>query len=859
EVFVQDPSALDFEKESAVKIEVTATSEDGSTSSESFEISVNDANEFEVSAVTDGDNASNVVSEFASVGDGVGITASAFDADGSDTVSYSLTGNPDNAFAINQETGEVTVADPSGFDYETAQTVQLEITATSSDGTSSVETFAINVANVNEDPVITKIEVSDTVSSFNQYDLVVDDGASIGSFGDNVNVSALQPGNEAAQLVVSSAGIGIDSTNVTNDLAGQIDYDPVTGSSEQLVLEFVNPVTNLQITTGFQFAEEGGVGEQGIWTAYDAQGNVVGTGELDADLGTNVGSNSYEYDIDVTAPIASIVIEANDYSDSDFAVKNIQYNETSEVPLVDGESVDVNISENITNGEAIADVNAFDVEGDTLTYSISGGNEDGAFAIDSESGTVTVADTSAIDAETLSTRTITITVDDGNGGTDSVNFDIDITDVNESPINLNFSGNENITSSGGSNILASGTVVADVSSVIDPDIGDNFTFSLSDDASGKFQINTATGEVSLNADHDNSEAYNDSINVLVTDAAGNTYTESIDIHIGTQGSDVITGGDGNDIIYGLDSSEDVSTGPNLIQNGGFENSSTGWNLDSGPGFQIKSTGDGYGIDASEGSRYLDTDHSPGNMSFSQDVSGVSEGGTYQLSLDAAEYNGYDASLEIYWGGELVGTVEPGTTTMQHFEFEVTGGAGDGSNTLQFVEVGNVDYGGTAVDNIQLVEILESSDELSGGAGDDSIYGGAGEDQINGESGNDQLFGGDDTDTIDGGVGDDIINGGAGNDVLSGGDGNDIFIFDQGDGSDYVDGGAGTGWVDSIDLSNTVDGALDPSSPWQIEVDGEAVDYDINSGLLELGTDVSGVIQFDDGSQLTFENVESLEW
>ena len=66
--------------------------------------------------MTDSDNATNEVSESAAVGATVGVTAFASDADGSNNdVTYSLSSNPGNAFAIDANTGEVTVNDPSAL------------------------------------------------------------------------------------------------------------------------------------------------------------------------------------------------------------------------------------------------------------------------------------------------------------------------------------------------------------------------------------------------------------------------------------------------------------------------------------------------------------------------------------------------------------------------------------------------------------------------------------------------------------------------------------------------------------------------------------------------------------------------
>ncbi|MFK8028574.1 MAG: calcium-binding protein, partial [Gammaproteobacteria bacterium] len=145
------------------------------------------------------------------------------------------------------------------------------------------------------------------------------------------------------------------------------------------------------------------------------------------------------------------------------------------------------------------------------------------------------------------------------------------------------------------------------------------------------------------------------------------------------------------------------------------------------------------------------------------------------------------------------------------------------------------------------------------AGDDVVTGSDHNDNINTGDGDDVIEGGDGNDRINAGAGDDVIEGGDGNDSINGGDGNDIFLFEGNSGSDSVNGGSGEGWLDTIDLSNSVGGETEVSSPWQIEINGEEVDFDIDAGSLELGVDVSGIIQFDDGSQISFDNIETIEW
>ena len=140
--------SLDAETATSHTIEVTATSTDGSTSTQSFTIDVNDVNETAISAVSDTDASADTVAENAAIGTAVGITALATDADVTDTVTYSLSSNPGGFFAIDANTGIVTVA--GALDAETATSHTIEVTATSTDGSTSSQSFTIDVTDVNE-------------------------------------------------------------------------------------------------------------------------------------------------------------------------------------------------------------------------------------------------------------------------------------------------------------------------------------------------------------------------------------------------------------------------------------------------------------------------------------------------------------------------------------------------------------------------------------------------------------------------------------------------------------------------------------------------------------------------------------
>ena len=109
-------AALDYESNTSHNVIVRAASSDGSSSTQGFTINVTDVSEFGATPIVDNDGASDRVAENSVVGTTVGVTAFSDDADGTDTISYSLDDNDGGRFAIDSTTGIVTVA--GGIDRE---------------------------------------------------------------------------------------------------------------------------------------------------------------------------------------------------------------------------------------------------------------------------------------------------------------------------------------------------------------------------------------------------------------------------------------------------------------------------------------------------------------------------------------------------------------------------------------------------------------------------------------------------------------------------------------------------------------------------------------------------------------------
>ena len=102
-------------------------------------VNVQDVDEFDVSTPTDSDTDDNILAEDVSNGASAEITVSATDADGStNTVTYAVSSQScSGAFAIDSNSGAVTVSDTSAIDYDTSQYCTLTVLATSSDGSSA--------------------------------------------------------------------------------------------------------------------------------------------------------------------------------------------------------------------------------------------------------------------------------------------------------------------------------------------------------------------------------------------------------------------------------------------------------------------------------------------------------------------------------------------------------------------------------------------------------------------------------------------------------------------------------------------------------------------------------------------------
>ncbi|RCW63014.1 cadherin domain-containing protein, partial [Pseudorhodoferax soli] len=562
-VTVADGTLLNYEGATSHGITVVATSSDGSTSSANFSIGLTDVNEAPVGAVTDVNAAANQVAENAANGTVVGVTAQALDPDGTATVSYSLSDTAGGRFAIDANTGVVTVADGTLLNYESAASHQITVLATSSDGSTSSASFTVSLTDVNEAPVG---PVTDTNAAANQVPEDAANGTAVG-----ITAQATDPdGTDTVSYSLSDNAGGrfaIDaSTGVVTVADGSLlDYETAsshqitvlatssdgTTSSANFTVALINvneapvgAVTDVNASAN-QVAENAANGTAvGIvaqaadpdgadTVGYSLSDNAGGRFAIDATTGVVTVADGSLLDYEAATSHQITVLATSSDGSTSSANFTIALTDVNEAPI--GAVSDVNVAanqvaENAANGTVVGiTAQALDPDGTaTVSYSLSD-NAGGRFAIDATTGVVTVANGTLLNYETAASHGITVMATSSDGTTSSANFTIALTDVNEQPVgavtDVNAAANQVPENA------ANGTVVGITAQAIDPDGTATVSYSLSNDAGGRFTIDTNTGVVTVANVNllDYEAASSHGITVLATSSDGSTSSANFTI------------------------------------------------------------------------------------------------------------------------------------------------------------------------------------------------------------------------------------------------------------------------------------------------------------------------------------------
>ena len=555
-VTVANGSFLDRETAASHNIIVRATSADLSFVTQTVSISINDANEFAVSAVTDTDTNTEVVFENATSGTVVGLTAFAFDADSTNnTIVYSLNSSPDGRFTVDANTGVVTVANGTMLNYEVETSHSLTVRATSTDGSFSLQTFtiqlndvdefdvtAINDLNLSADAVNENASVGtlvgiiasaiDADGSNNSITWSLDDNAggrfSIEATTGNVTVadgSLLDRETSGLHMIVARA-TSSDSSFATRSFAITVsdlnDSAPIITPGQ---LYSVSELASVGTVVGNIAATDAdSVGTLQGWTIIE--GNSDGIFSINAATGGLSIRNTSNLNFERESTYALVVAATDGVNTSQTQTIAISVVDENEAPAFRPTS-GFTILENLANSTVIGQVTADDLDStDELTYSLASSVSASAFSINAVTGEISIQDSSLLNFEVLSTMTLMVQVMDRGGLSDTLMTAVSLRDVNEMPTSMSLAGGLITENS------VAGSLVATVAGT-DPDAGDQLTYTLTDNASGRFAVDSGTGAITLasGANLNYEEAASHVIAVRATDSSGLFFEQSFIISV----------------------------------------------------------------------------------------------------------------------------------------------------------------------------------------------------------------------------------------------------------------------------------------------------------------------------------------
>ncbi len=518
------------------------TASDGSHSSSESTVTVNIDRINDNAPVMDTAAGSTVTEGSVAAGDVVA-TFTASDLDDADTVTFSLTsGNDQGYFAIDSGTGVVTLTQ-AGVDAINSDAgvdlTSLSLGVTASDGphTSSESTVTVDITRINDNaPVMDTADGSTITEGSINTNTVVATFTASDLDGDDTVTFSLTSGNDQGYFAIdSSTGVvtltqaGVDAINsdagvdLTSLSLGVTASDGSHSSSESTVtvnIDRINDNAPVMDTAAGSTVTEGSVAAGDVVATFTASdlddadtvtfsltsGNDQGYFAIDSSTGevslTQAGVDAINSDAGVDLTSLSLGVTASDgphtSSESTVTVDITRINDNAPVmDTADGSTITEEGS--INTNTVVATFTASDLDGDdTVTFSLTSGNDQGYFAIDSSTGVVTLtqAGVDAINSDAgvdLTSLSLGVTASDGSHSSSESTVTVNIDRINDNAPVMDTAAGSTVTEGS----VAAGDVVATFTAS-DLDDADTVTFSLtSGNDQGYFAINAATGEVSL--------------------------------------------------------------------------------------------------------------------------------------------------------------------------------------------------------------------------------------------------------------------------------------------------------------------------------------------------------------------------
>ncbi len=525
---------------------------------------------------TEGDSALRTVAENTPAGVYIGSAIAATDANKDNVLIYTLGGPDADSFDIDEKTGQLKTKDP--LDYETKPSYTVIITVDDGNGGSTSITVTINVPDVNEPPVFTEGSsttrsiAENTESGVNIGNPIAATDPEYGTFtynlgGTDANAFTIDPKTGQLQtkaaldyetkprysvtITADDGKGGSASINVTINIIDineqSVNEDPIDEQPENSAPVFTDGSntsrsiaenTNAGVNIGTPVAAKDADDDTLTYSLGGTDADAFNIDNTTGQLRTNAVldyEKKHTYTTTITADDGKGGSTSIDVTISITDIDELLGNNTP--VFTEGSSTSRSIAENTSSGADIGSaVSATDADGDTLTYSLSG-TDVNAFSLDRSSGQLRTS--AALDYETKATYNVTITADDGNGGSASIDVTINITNINEQPVNeepINeqpennapvFTEGSSTSRSIAENTNAGVNIGTPVTATDADD--DTLTYRLSGTGANAFSLDSSSGQLQTSAtlDYETKSSYN----VTITADDGKDSSASINVTI----------------------------------------------------------------------------------------------------------------------------------------------------------------------------------------------------------------------------------------------------------------------------------------------------------------------------------------
>ncbi len=428
---------------------------------------------------------------------------------------FSITGGAGSgAFAIDPNSGIISVADSAPLDFETTPvfTLTVRVTDNGAPPLFGEADIRINLRDANEAPIVDPQTAS--ISENSPVDTLVGTPVTYNDELIQSHVFSITAGNTLGAFKIDAA---TGQVSVANPAALDFEATPVftltvrvtdNGTPQQFgqaafIVNLVN-VNEAPLVAAASFGldensangtavgtvlvNEPDAGQTHTWSILS--GNTGGAFAINAGSGQLTVNDHTALDFETT-PVFTLTVQATDNGTPPLSGSNqvvISLNDANDAPVVN--NVTFNLDENASVGTPVGSISFSDPDaGQTHTFAILSGNTGGAFSVNSAGQILTDG---AINFEVTPAYTLTVQViDNGSPALSGLGtVKVLIADLNEAPVvsAASFSIPEN---------ASNGTVVG-VVNVADPDAGQSHTWSiLSGNTSLAFNINSTTGQLTV--------------------------------------------------------------------------------------------------------------------------------------------------------------------------------------------------------------------------------------------------------------------------------------------------------------------------------------------------------------------------